>query len=90
MPSALRRLVRLWKISRYSKIALAMQLGLQLGDAALGRDQFDALGAGQARFEATVNAALPPPGVDRLGVDPKRLGDLGEWSASGGRYRWRD
>jgi hypothetical protein len=45
------------------------QLGLQLGDAALGRDQLGLLTAGQAGFQASVDAVLAAPGVDRLAAD---------------------
>jgi hypothetical protein len=55
-----------------------LQLGLQLGDPPLGRDQLALLGAGQARFQAAVDAVLAAPGVDRLVADAKRLGDLGD------------
>jgi hypothetical protein len=59
-----------------------LQLGLQLGDAALSRDQLGLLAAGQARFQAAVDAVLAPPGVDRLIADAQRLGNLGDRSAS--------
>jgi hypothetical protein len=59
-----------------------VQLGLQLGDATLGRDQHGLLAAGQARFQAAVDAVLAAPGVDRLIADAQRLGDLGDWPAS--------
>jgi hypothetical protein len=58
-----------------------LQLGLQLGDAALGRGQLGLLRARQAGFQATVDAVLAPPGVDRLIADAQRLGDLGDRSA---------
>jgi hypothetical protein len=53
-----------------------MQLGLQLGDAALGRAQLGLLAAGQAGFQAAVDAVLAAPGLDRLVGDPQCLGDL--------------
>jgi hypothetical protein len=46
--------------------------------AGSSRTPFRLLGPGQARLQATVDAVLPPSGVDRLGADPKRLGDLGD------------
>jgi hypothetical protein len=59
-----------------------LQLGLQLGDAAFSRDQLGLLAAGQARFQAAVDAVLAPPGVDRLIADAQRLGNPGDRSAS--------
>jgi hypothetical protein len=50
--------------------AEAVQLGLQLGDTAPGRGL---LGAGQTRLQATVDAVLAPPGVDRLVADPQGM-----------------
>ena len=55
-----------------------LQLGLQLDDAALGHGQLGLLAAGQARFQAPVDAVLTPPAVDRLAADAQRLGDLGD------------
>jgi hypothetical protein len=54
-----------------------VQLGLQLGDAALRRGKFGLLGAGQAGYQATVDAVLPPPCVDRLVADPQVSRDVG-------------
>jgi hypothetical protein len=54
------------------------QLGLQLSNPALGRGQLGLLAAGQARFQAAVDAVLAAPGVDRLIADAQRLGDLGD------------
>jgi hypothetical protein len=54
------------------------RLGLQLGDAALGHRQLTLLGAGQPWLKTAVDPVLAAPGVDRLGADPQRLGDLGE------------
>jgi hypothetical protein len=70
---------RLWgSTSRTSSTAAGRaQLGLQLGDAALGRRQLALFGAAQARLKAPVDAVLAPPGVDRLAPDPQRLGGLG-------------
>jgi hypothetical protein len=42
-----------------------MQLGLQLGDPPLGRDQLGLLATGQARLKTPIDAALPA-GVDQL------------------------
>src|SRR4051812_44764088 len=54
-----------------------VQLGLQLGDPALGRGQLALLSAGQPGLQATVDAVLATPGVDQLIADPQRHGDLG-------------
>jgi heme-degrading monooxygenase HmoA len=40
------------------------------------------LAAGQAGFQAAVDAVLAAPGVDRLAADAQRLGDLGDRPAS--------
>jgi len=54
------------------------QLGLQLDDPTPRRHQLLVLVAAQAREQALVDAVLAPPGGDRLGADPQRLGDLGD------------
>jgi hypothetical protein len=55
-----------------------LQFGLQLGDAALGRDQLGLLAAAQARLETPIDAVLPAPGGDRLVADAQHLGDLSD------------
>src|SRR4028119_1366859 len=54
------------------------QLGLQLGDALLGRLQLRLLHRRQSRLEALVDAVLSAPGVDRLVTDPQGLGHIGD------------
>ena len=51
---------------------------LQLDDPTPRRHQLLVLVAAQAREQALVDAVLAPPGGDRLGADPQRLGDLGD------------
>lgn len=52
------------------------QLGLQLGDPALGGTKLRPLGRRQPRLKASVDPVLPQPGVDRLVADLQVEGHL--------------
>ena len=62
--------------------AVDRDLVLEFADPLLRRRQLRSFSAAQAGFEATVDAVLTSPVVDRLAADPEVLSDLGDPAAA--------